>query len=291
MTEFIAEMSSNHQQDLARCIRFVDTAADIGCAGVKFQLFTIEELFSPEALAFQEDQQGTPLSERKKWELPTEFLPHIASRCREQRILFGCTPFYLEAVAELEPYVDFLKVASYELLWDGLLLACAKTRKPVVLSTGMADMDEIVHAVTVLNQGGCVDLTLLHCISAYPTPIKECNLAVIRTLRERLGCRAGWSDHSVNPAVIYRAVYHWDAEMVEFHLDLDGEGGEYHYGHCWLPQQIRPVIQNIRDGIGADGDGRKRPMISELPDRDWRADPSDGRRPLLYIRRQLGERK
>src|SRR5690606_19407123 len=181
--------------------------------------------------------------------------------------LFSCTPFYLDAVQELLPYVDFFKIASYELLWDELLASCAETGKPIVLSTGMATLEEIRHAVNCLRTGGCVDLTLLHCVSGYPTPIKECNLKAIDTLRTSFDCPVGWSDHSVSSEVICRAVHRWEAAMVEFHLDLDGQGEEYGGRHCWLPTAAEAMISSVRSGQVADGDGRKEPAISETIDR------------------------
>lgn len=279
MAFFIAEVSSNHSKDISRSLDFVDTAAAIGCDSVKFQLFKIDQLFSPEIL-----KKSPKHRDRIKWELPLQFLPILANRCKEKQIQFSCTPFYLEAVRELEPYVDFYKIASYELLWDDLLASCAQTHKPVVLSTGMASLDEIQHAVTVLRQNGCNEPTLLHCTSAYPTPYNEANLAAIETLRRMTGCTIGWSDHTVDPGVIHRAIHRWNAEMIEFHLDLDGKGEEFNAGHCWLPQQIGEVIKQVRHGLAADGNGEKKAVPSEIPDRMWRADPSDGLRPLKSIR-------
>lgn len=281
--KFIAEVSSNHSRDLDRSLRFIDKAAEIGCDAVKYQLFRIEQLFAPEILSKSEKHR-----KRKEWELPLEFLPELAARCRKENIQFSCTPFYLDAVGQLEPYVAFYKIASYELLWDALLSACAKTGKPVILSTGMATLEEIQRAVKMLRDGGCQDLTLLHCTSAYPTPYAEANLAAIETLRKATGCRIGWSDHTMVPGVIQRAIHRWGAEVIEFHLDLEGKGEEYEAGHCWLPEQIGPVIEQIRKGFVADGTGVKEPMPAELPDRMWRADPSDGLRPLKPIRRDFG---
>jgi len=277
--KFVAEVSSNHHRDMDRCLSFIDKSAEIGCCAVKFQLFKIDELFAPEILKEREE-----LRKRKDWELPVSFLPILKKRCNEKRIQFSCTPFYLKAVEELFQFVDFYKIASYELLWNDLLSACAKTRKPVVLSTGMATLDEIKKAVDGLLSAGCRDLTLLHCISGYPTPIEECNLAAIETLRSTFHLKFGWSDHSVQPAVIYRAIHKWSASMIEFHLDLDGTGDEYKTGHCWLPEQIKEVIKTVKSGFQADGDGIKKPAPSELKDRDWRADPEDGLRPLKRTR-------
>jgi sialic acid synthase SpsE len=276
---FIAEVSSNHGQDLDRSLAFIDAAAAAGCDAVKFQLFRIDELFAPEILERSEEHRR-----RKQWELPLEFLPELAQRCRDRSIQFGMTPFYLDAVAELEPYVDFYKVASYELLWDDLLAACATTGKPVILSTGMATLDEITHGVEVVRSSGGDYPTVLHCISAYPTPPEEANLAAIETIRNATGARIGWSDHTADPAVILRAIHRWGAEVIELHLDLDGTGEEFAPGHCWLPDQTASLISTVRAGIGADGNGVKEPVPSELPDRLWRTDPSDGLRPFKQVR-------
>lgn len=279
MIKFIAEVSSNHNRDLTRAFEFIDAAANAGCSAVKFQLFKIEKLFSPEILIKSEEHR-----KRKEWELPLEYIPKLANHCKELDVEFSCTPFYLDAVNELEPYVEFYKIASYELLWDDLLAACARTSKPVILSTGMATIDEIKHAVEVLQANGCKEPTLLHCTSAYPTPYNEANLAAIEAIRQATGCQTGWSDHTVEPAVIHRAIHHWDAPVIEFHLDLDGKGEEYQAGHCWLPEQISLVIKDINKGLEADGKGVKKPTPSELPDRQWRTDPSDGLRPLKEVR-------
>ena len=278
----MAEVSSNHNSDLERSKEFIRVAAATGCQAVKFQLFKLNQLFAPEAIT-----ANPSLKEREQWELPLDFIPVLSGLAHTSGLEFSCTPFYLDAVDELQPYVDFYKIASYELLWNDLLVKVAAMKKPVVLSTGMAEMHEIAGAVEMLRKSGCTDLTLLQCVSGYPTPVDEANLSVIQTLREKFRCHAGWSDHSVSPAVIYRAIHKWDASMVEFHLDLEGKGKEFETGHCWLPGEIREVISTIRNGSLADGSGEKKPAPSELPDRAWRADPTDGLRPLKETRNTL----
>ena len=276
---FIAEASSNHGRDLDRARAFVDAAADAGCDAVKFQLFKIERMFAPEILA-----QSPKHRARAEWELPLNQLGPLAEHCSVRKIQFSCTPFYLEAVRELEPFVDFYKVAPYELLVTDLLKACAATGKPVVLATGMATMTEITAAAATLRDAGARDVTLLHCVSAYPTPAGEANLSAIAAIREATRMPTGWSDHTRRPAVIERAIHRWGARVVEFHLDLDGKGAEYASGHCWLPNEIAPVIARIKESFVADGTGFKGPQPSEIADRDWRADPVDGMRPLKNIR-------
>jgi N-acetylneuraminate synthase len=276
---FIAEASSNHGRDLSRALAFVDAAVDAGCDAVKFQLFKIDRMFAPEILAKSAKHRA-----RREWELPLGHLAPLAEHCSKRRIAFSCTPFYVEAVAELAPFVDFYKIASYELLVTDLLKAAAATGKPVVLSTGMATMEEIAGAASTLKPAGAADIILLHCVSAYPTPAGEANLSAIDSIRKATGCAVGWSDHTRRPAVIERAVHHWNAAAVEFHLDLDGRGAEYAAGHCWLPEEIAPVIARIRECFSADGTGFKEPQPSEAEDREWRADPVDGMRPLRHVR-------
>lgn len=297
--QFVAEVSSNHNQDLKRCLAFIDSAASIGCSCVKFQLFQVDQLFSKEVFLAKPEVEV-----RRNWELPVEFIPRIAEHCQKQRIQFACTPFYLQAVEELDPFVDFFKIASYELLWHDLLRDCAKTGKPIVLSTGMATLEEICSAVQViLDESSQAKITLLHCVSSYPVKPEECNLSAIETLRNeiakfvtrrKLSSSAksldfGWSDHSVSPAVIHRAVNRWNSSMIEFHLDLDSAGAEFNSGHCWLPDDMAKVISHVNEALSADGNGVKAPLPAEFSDRAWRADPSDGIRPLLAKRQELSQ--
>ena len=156
------------------------------------------------------------------------------------------------------------------------------------MSLGMSAIKEIDRAVKIIKAANN-DFTLLHCVSVYPTPVKECNLKAIPALRKRYHCRVGWSDHTVNPAVLYRAVHQFDASMIEFHLDIDKKGAEYKQGHNWLPQDIRKVIDYINQGFDADGIGVKKPTLMEKNSDEilWRADPVDGLRPLKKYRKKM----
>jgi N-acetylneuraminate synthase len=292
-TRFVAEVCSNHQRDLGRALAFVDAAAEAGCAAVKFQQFRVRELFAPEAL-----RAHPHLLERVAWELPEDFNAQLAARARARGIQYASTPFYRAAVDMLAPHVHFFKLASYQVLWHELLAAVARTEKPVVLATGMATLAEVRAAVECLRANGCRELTLLHCVSAYPTRLEDSNLAALETLRRTFDVPVGWSDHTHSPEVLERAVRRFGAAMIEFHLDLDGKGGEYAMGHCWLPGEIAWVVKNLerpgpaelRCSHPADGDGKKEPRASEAEERQWRTDPTDGLRPLLATRRLLARR-
>jgi N-acetylneuraminate synthase len=286
VTRFIAELGSNHNRDLERALALVRGAAHAGAGAVKLQVFHVEDLFAPAVLAERED-----LRARRAWEFPLELLDPIARRCSELGIELGATPFGLWAIEPLEPHVDFFKVASYELLWHELIGTLAETGKPLVISTGMGTLPEVDAAVAAAREGGCRDLRLLHCVSGYPTPPEQCNLAAIATLRQRYGCPVGWSDHSTRSEVVRRAVRRWGASDVELHLDLDGAGheaGEHNWTLAGLSELIVGLDEPLADvPTTADGDGLKRPMPVELPDVTWRADPSDGLRPLLAARAAL----
>lgn len=282
MARFIAEIGSNHKRDPDRAHRLVEASARAGCQAVKLQLFRIEDLFAPEALASRPE-----LELRRAWELPLEMLPDMRSHCDELGIELGVTPFSLRAVDAVAEHVDFLKVASYELLWHELVRACAVTGKPLLLSTGMATEEEVAGAVAVAGER----LTLLHCVSGYPTPPEQANLAAIETLRARFRCPTGWSDHSGSDAVVARAVSRWGASDVELHIDLDGGGFEAGE-HNWTPTRIATMLEQLASldepaaevSDACDGDGRKAPQPIELPDVLWRADPRDGLRPLRELR-------
>jgi sialic acid synthase SpsE len=304
VTRFIAEIGSNHNRDLDRALALLDVAARAGAGAAKLQVFRVEDLFAPEILAARDD-----LRARRAWELPLELIEPIARRCRVLDLELGATPFGLWAIEELEPYVDFFKVASYEVLWHESIRMLAATGKPLVISTGMATLQEVDAAVGIARDAGCRDLRLLHCVSGYPTPPEQCNLAAIETLRERYGCPVGWSDHSGRVEIVRRAVRRWGASDVELHVDLDGVGHEAGE-HNWTPAALAELIASLAasgttgpetadaseatDSLGAagslevDGDGVKRPMPVEKADLSWRADPGDGLRPLGQYRDRLG---
>jgi N-acetylneuraminate synthase len=282
MTYLISEISSNHNRDIDRVENLIKESKKLGFDAVKFQLFKIDQLFSEEILSSSKKH-----SDRKRWELPDEFIPTISEICKAERIDFGITPFYLDAIKETKEYVDFFKIASYEILWKKLFIECISTNKPLIFSSGMASLNEIESIFNLLSKENYTKKsTLLHCSSAYPTKVKEVNLKVISTLREKFGLKTGWSDHTNKVSVILSAIFKWNADCIELHFDLDGKG--YEAGdHCWTLDECKNLFNLINEIELSDGDGLKQPNKSELSDRDWRSDPEDGLRPLKKIRKNF----
>lgn len=279
MTKFISEISSNHNGSLHRSLKMIRLSANLGFDIVKFQLFKVDKLFSKEIL-----KKSKNIRDRKKWELKEKYIPILAKQCKKNNIKFCVTPFYLEAVDVIKPYVDYIKIASYEILWEDLLIKCAKTKKPIIISTGMANMREVMNAIKILKKNGAKKIIILHCVSNYPAKLESLNLSAINTIRRKTNLSTGWSDHSNNPLVVYRAVEKWNASYIEMHLDIDGKGYEFNAGHCWLPNKARNLIWNIKNNKIIDGKGKKVPSKSELFERKFRADPFDGLRPIKKYR-------
>ena len=175
--KFVAEISSNHNGSLKRCIQLIKSAAESGCDAVKFQLFKMDELFAPEILHASKVHR-----DRRAWELPPVYISELAQVSHDLGIEFSCTPFYLDAVDILAPHVDFYKIGSYELLWHDLFKKCAETGLPLAFSTGMSTEEEIIATLESVKNMPTKDVTVLRCTSSYPTPFIEANLRSIKTL-------------------------------------------------------------------------------------------------------------
>ena len=238
---FIAEISSNHNKSLNRTLKLIKSAKDSGFTSVKFQLFKINQLFSKEILASSFQHRS-----RAKWELPINFIPKISQYCKKINIKFGCTPFYLGAVKELAPYVDFFKISSYELLWNELLIECAKTKKPLIISTGMANLKEIDLAYNTAKNNGSKEIILLYCVSNYPSKISDFNLNNIKILQDRYNCIIGFSDHSTDNKVVAAAVAA-GAKVIEKHIAFQGQTKGFDIAFSLKGKEIKNYLQVIKE--------------------------------------------
>lgn len=279
LIRFVAEVGSNHNSDYSRALHFIDVAAGIGCWGVKFQAFdTWRDIYAD---GYEPKKRG--FAWWGTW-------GGLIARARERGIRIGITPFYdmKDGFSEF----DFVKVSSYQLLLLDWIERLARTKKPLVISTGMATADEVQKAVDAAKKGGVENLTLLHCVSKYPTPPEQSNLRKIQTLRDLYpGAKIGWSCHDTR-AVSIMNVYSMDPSMIEMHMDLDRGGMEYGYRHCFLPEEIEHIIMSAHTtppGWANEevlGHGELFPQESEMKELDWRHDPEDGLRPRKFKRMQ-----
>jgi sialic acid synthase SpsE len=280
MINLIGEVCSNHNRSLKRCFKLIDLCKTMNFQAVKFQLFKIDKLFHSSVL-----KRSKMHRDRRKWELPVSFLPEIQKYCKKKKIKFGCTPFYLEAVELLKPYVDFYKIASYELLWDELLIKCAKTKKTVIISTGMANYSEVRKAIKILKKNNCKKIIVMHCVSSYPAKLEHCNLNSIKYLSKKLNLEIGWSDHTKNPMLINEIIDNFNVKTIEMHIDLDGKGFEANKGHCWMPNDLSLLKDFLSNKKKIYGNYKKDFSKAETIERLHRSDPSDGLRPLKRVRK------
>ena len=247
MTFIIAEAGVNHNGDLGQAILLANAAKAAGADAVKFQHFNSRRLWGDDRIAHLE------LSDAE--------MANIAWHCQTLGIEFMCTPFGIPEAEFLAPLVKRMKIASGCLERWGLLEAVRDTGLPVILSTGMADMDRVAGAVAMFP---AQPLTLLHCTSAYPCPTAEVNLAAMDALRARWGASAavGYSDHTPGIVIALAAVAR-GAAVLEKHLTLDrGQDGPDHKASI-EPDAFRVMAGAIREIELAIGRPEKRVQPSE----------------------------
>lgn len=288
----IAELGSNHGGDLRRAKKLIEAACEAGFDAVKVQAFRVDRLFSKKALDARPE-----LRAREKLEVPIGWHESLSRLAHEVGLSYGVTPCSMADAQLVAPWVDWWKVGSYSLLDELLLQRLLRDygQKQVLISTGMATLEEVDYVVRRVRDAKAEErVRLLHCVSSYPAHPHEANLRSIPFLRERTGLPVGWSDHTLSPFVVDRAVLKYEALDLELHWDLDdGEGPESR--HSWTPELIRDlqegqIYMRSDDGYYAcDGKHTKAPTVSEAGERDWRADPLDGLRPLRAVRALLAE--
>ncbi|MBF0165491.1 MAG: N-acetylneuraminate synthase family protein [Magnetococcales bacterium] len=260
----IAEAGLNHNGSLDLARRMVEVAARAGADAVKFQKRTVEILAIGAVLDAPDPRfpefGATYRQIREHIEFGLDEYRAIRDHCREHEIEFLCTAFDIPAVAFLEELgLERYKLASHSLGNLPLLEHLAALGKPVILSTGMAEWDEIDRAVGIFAARGC-PLALMHCVSIYPTPVEQCNLAMIHRLRERYGLPVGYSGHELGvlPTLAAAAM---GACMVERHFTLDRTLIGFDHKISLEPDELATMVRDIR-AIGVmRGSGEK--FVSE----------------------------
>ncbi|PSQ08785.1 shikimate dehydrogenase [Halobacteriales archaeon QS_5_70_15] len=260
----VAEAGSNHNGDLGIAKELIDVAAEAGADAVKFQTFRAEDLYvegSGEVEYLEDDRSIYEIIE--SMEMPYEWIPELHGYCLERGVQFMSTPFDERSAEELADYVPAWKVASYTSSHHPFLRHLAGTDKPIVMSTGAHELAEVRESVQALQDAGCEELVLLQCIAAYPTPLSEINVRVVRTLREELGVPSGLSDHTLDPVTAPAAAVALGASVVEKHFTLDKsmEGPDHQF--ALEPAELDAMVTAIRDAESALGSGEKRVLEVE----------------------------
>jgi sialic acid synthase SpsE len=259
----IAEIGLNHGGSIDRALAMVDAAAEAGVSAVKLQTLEADALVAP-ACPAPAHVTANSLSEFfAQFELDEAAHRRVAARARERGVAFISTPFSLEAVSLLERVgVDAFKIASGDLTWDALIERVSRTGTPIIMSTGMASMDEVAHAVTVARLAGATDLALLHCVSAYPVPRGSENLQAIDTLRRSFNLPAGLSDHGDDTFAVPIAVA-CGASIYERHFVLDGDSNAIDAPVSSTAHQFAAIVSDAGRARTCLGDGLKTCMPAE----------------------------
>jgi sialic acid synthase SpsE len=245
----IAELSANHDRDLDLALKLVDIAADAGWDCVKFQTYDADTLTVPSKHASMKIDPvwGTDnlYDLYNSAGMPMEFHAPLFARARER----GLVPFTSVYDPRDMEFVESLgcavyKIASFEMTFDDLLIEVAATGKPIIMSTGMANLGEVDHAMEVLDKHGAGPVVLLHCVSSYPAPVEEVNLASMATLRDRFARHIGFSDHTVGPDVAATAAA-MGAVAIEKHFtdDMTRPGPDHRFSAT--PEILHEIAQRV----------------------------------------------
>jgi N,N'-diacetyllegionaminate synthase len=264
----IAEAGVNHNGDVNLAKKLTDVAKDAGADAVKFQTFKAENVVikNAEKAEYQKETAGIEESQYdmiKKLELTEEDFGELADYAKEKKILFLSSPFDKESVDLLDGLdVPVFKVGSGEITSFPLLRYIARKRKPIILSTGMSTLGEVEEALNVIRSEGVKDIILLHCVSNYPAKIEDVNLKAMETLKQAFKIPVGFSDHTLGITVPIAAVA-LGACIIEKHFTLDRDLPGPDHKASLEPNELKEMVQAIRDVEKALGDGVKRPTKDE----------------------------
>jgi N,N'-diacetyllegionaminate synthase len=255
----IAEAGSNHNGRLEEAKALIRIAADAGADAVKFQTFRAEKLYARNAGRSDYLQLDKPIFDIiAAMEMPYEWLPQLAEEAQRHKVLFLSTPFDEESADALEPYVPAYKIASYEMTHLPLVRYIAKKGKPLIISTGTANLDEVRETVAAVRATGNEQLVMLQCTASYPAPLDSLNLRAMTTMRSELDVLIGLSDHSREPLLGPIAAIALGACVIEKHFTFNNELPGPDHRFAIEPHELRAMIRSIRDTESALGTGEKR---------------------------------
>jgi N,N'-diacetyllegionaminate synthase len=265
----IAEAGVNHNGSLTLAMKMVDEAKNAGADIIKFQTAKPELVISKyaEKAEYQKNATGTEESQLemcKKIHLKFEDYIPIKKHCEEVGIKFLSTPFDLDSIDFLEELgCDLWKIPSGEITNYPYLVKIAKTRKPIILSTGMCNINDIRKAIELLNDNGAGEITLLHCTTEYPAPYGDVNLNAMETLRREFGLKVGYSDHTKGITIPIAAAA-MGATVIEKHFTLDRNMEGPDHKASLEPDELSDMVNAVRCVEVAMGSGIKEPAESEI---------------------------
>lgn len=266
----LAEAGVNHNGSVETACRLVEEAKRAGADAVKFQTFTADALVSPDAPKAEYQRRATGAGESqadmlRALELSEANHRAILACCRRWDILFLSTPFDAGSADLLDRLgVPAFKIGSGDLTNLPFLDYVARKRKPMLLSTGMADLAEVEAAVAAVRATGNADLVLLHCVSNYPAAPADVNLRAMHTMSAAFGAPVGYSDHTLGQEVALAAVA-LGATVLEKHFTLSRALPGPDHQASIEPDAFRHLVRSVRTVEDALGDGRKVPAASEGP--------------------------
>lgn len=247
----IAEAGSNHNRDLNQAKKLIEVAAEVEADAVKFQTYSAETLYSkktpnPEYLEGKMEQNSV-WDLIKDIELPREWQGELADYCRSHGLIFLSTPFDYDAIRELEELnMAAYKIASFEIVDLPFLKEIAKTKKPIILSTGMASLGDIEDALNAIREVGGNEIALLHCAINYPPPFEDLNLKALKTLKQAFRVPVGYSDHTMS-VIVPSVCVALGACIIEKHFTLARSLKGPDHKFALEPQELKEMIKNIRE--------------------------------------------
>lgn len=267
----IAEAGVNHNGSLSLAKQLVDVAVEAGADAVKFQTFKASNLVTKKALKADYQKQNTNAVETqyemiRRLELSESHHDELVKYCAERGIMFMSTPFDHESIDYLDRIgMSIFKIPSGELTNLPYLRHVASKQKPVILSTGMANLGEVEGALAVLLSSGLSrdEVTILHATTEYPCPKNEVNLSAMKTMRQAFRVQVGYSDHTQGIEVPIAAVA-MGASVIEKHFTLDHSMDGPDHKASLEPSELIEMVRAIRTVESAIGDGIKQPSSSEL---------------------------
>lgn len=269
----IAEAGSNWKcgtfdEDLIRAKQLIDVAAQSGADAIKFQTYRPETLYVRNAgqsdylTEYGIDQNINEIFENLS--MPYEMIPKLADYAKKQKIIFMSTPFSVNDAKEVDPFVSIHKIASFEINHIRLLEFLAKTNKPLIISTGASTYEEIDFAVNLIKNNNNTNIRILQCTSKYPCPISALNLSVLPQIQSRYDIPVGFSDHSIDPVIAPIIAVAYGATVIEKHFTLDRNLPGPDHPFALIPNELKTMVNSIRNAELALGSGNKEILKEEL---------------------------